>query len=433
MFGSSKAAVSSASSTPQVSTFPLQQKSSTPPSRDSHQTATHTLQKKTSSFFRRRKHSITDSEPPPVPVLPAVKLPLDRVEALSGKVEPSPITSLRRAMDPFLQGSPSSSAAQTPADIPLPSVEGPHDARDEPARGATDEDNGRAPRGFSPDYEPSPKAVIRKVEPEQRPAATPSRQPTELPVGSPPRSFLRDNSDSEDSPVRQRKTPRSEPREKQLRPVPPPNERTRSPSPVVSKSKSVPNLNREARLSARLDSRRSPSARNDHRDSNTLGLPNETGGETMYKHSVPSLRIDSAEPSPKGMDTGESVNHSAKSIDEPEIVVGDPTEDDRQKAQKIFEGNEDFIQKDRAAAWMGEEGIVRQRTLRAYMELYDFENQSIVASLRQVCQRLLLRAETQQVDRILVAFSKRWCDCNPSHGFKSTGECLDLSKLTNAN
>jgi Sec7-like guanine-nucleotide exchange factor len=142
----------------------------------------------------------------------------------------------------------------------------------------------------------------------------------------------------------------------------------------------------------------------------------------MYKHSVPSLRIDSAEPSPQGMGTGESIGQSAKSIDEPDVVVGDPTEDDRQKAQKIYEGSEDFIQKDRAAAWMGEEGIVRQRTLRAYMELYDFESQSVVASLRQVCHRLLLRAETQQVDRILVAFSKRWCECNPSHGFKSAGK-----------
>ncbi|KAK4124115.1 hypothetical protein N657DRAFT_571067 [Parathielavia appendiculata] len=423
MFGSSKTAVPSSSSTPQVSTLPLQQKSSTPPSRDSHQSATHTLQKKTSSFFRRRKHSITESEPPPVPVLPTVKLPLERVEALSGKANPSPITSLRRAMDPFLQGSPSSSAAQPPAaDIPLPSVESPHDARNEPTRATAEEDDGRAPRGFSPDYEPSPKAVIRKVESEHGALATPSRQPTDFPVGSPPKSFLRDNSDSEDSPVRHRKTPRSEPRDKKLQPGPLPDERRRSASPVVSKSKSVPNLNREARLSARLDARPPPPIRghSDRRDSDTLGLPNESASETMYKHSVPSLRIDSAEPSPRGMDTGESVNQSAKSIDEPEVVVGDPTEDDRQKAQKIFEGNEDFIQKDRAAAWMGEEGIVRQRTLRAYMELYDFENQSIVASLRQVCQRLLLRAETQQVDRILVAFSKRWCDCNPSHGFKST-------------
>ncbi|KAK4240721.1 hypothetical protein C8A03DRAFT_41738 [Achaetomium macrosporum] len=432
MFGSSKSGAASSSSSPQVSSFSLQQKSSTPPSRESHHSTTHTLQKKTSSFFRRRKYSITESEPPPVPsvpVVPALKVPLDRVEALSGKPEPSPITSLRRAMDPFLQGSPTSSVAQTPADTPLPSVEAPYDAHQDKAtrRDAAEDDEGRAPRGFSPDYEPSPNAVIRKVDPENtasgpRPAATPSRQTKEFSAGSPLESFLRDNSDSEDSPVRKRKTPRSEPREKNLRPGPHPDGPKRSPSPVVSKSKSVPNLNRaslEARLSARPEAKRSTSDRDDRRDSNTLGLPAESGNQVMHKHSVPSLRIDSAEPSPQGMGTNESINRSAKSIDEPEIVVGDPTEDDRQKAQKIFDGNEDFIQKDRAAAWMGEEGIVRQRTLRAYMELYDFENQSIVASLRQVCQRLLLRAETQQVDRILVAFSKRWCDCNPNHGFKS--------------
>lgn len=52
------------------------------------------------------------------------------------------------------------------------------------------------------------------------------------------------------------------------------------------------------------------------------------------------------------------------------------------------------------------------------MDLYDFKDKSIVASLRLVCNRLVLRAETQQVDRILVAFAKRWCDCNPNHGFK---------------
>jgi hypothetical protein len=328
-------------------------------------------------------------------------------------------------MDPFLQGSPVSSVALNP-DTPLPSVEGPPDSHQEKPTRPPEEGEGRVPRGFSPDYDPSPKAVIRKVDAdnigsELHPVATPNRLPAG-PEESPPKSFLRDNSDSEDSPVRQRKAPRSEPREKNLRPVVQSDPRTRSPSPVVSKAKSVPNLNREARLSAQ--SKRTPSTRNDRRESGALGLTLETGGGNMYKHNVPSLRIESAEPSPKGMGTGSSINLSAKSIDEPEIVVGDPTEDDRQKAQKIFEGNEDFIQKDRAAAWMGEEGIVRQRTLRAYMELYDFEGHNIVTTLRQVCQRLLLRAETQQVDRILVAFSKRWCDCNANHGFKSIGKSL---------
>lgn len=445
MFGSSKAALSSSSSSPQVSSsvdspfsrspFASQPKSSTPPSRESHHSATHTLQKKTSSFFRRRKHSVTDSEPPPlpnIPVAPALKIPLDRIEARSGKPEPSPITSLRRAMDPLLQGSPTSAVAQTPIDTVMPSVEAPDGPphEDKAVQPEDEEEQRRTRRGFSPDYDPSPKAVIRRVDPEAagdteaRPIATPSRPPPELLVESPPKSFLRDNSDSEDSPVRQRKAPRSESTEKNLRPTMETNRGARSPSPVVSKSKSVPNLNK----AARQDSKRSASGRNDRRDSGTLGLEAVPAAETMYKPSLPSLRIDSAEPSPKGMGTGESVTQSAKSIDEPEVVVGDPTEDDRQKAQKIFDGNEDFISKDRAAAWMGEEGIVRQRTLRAYMDLYDFEHQSIVASLRQVCQRLLLRAETQQVDRILVAFSKRWCECNPNHGFKTSGKSMDYSQ-----
>ncbi|KAK4146658.1 uncharacterized protein C8A04DRAFT_25579 [Dichotomopilus funicola] len=482
MFGSSKSAVSSPVTTPQIASFPPHKLSATPPptsSRDgpmAQQATTHTLQKKTSSFFRRRKPSMTDSEPPPIPMAPSVRIPaMDRVEALSMSMqpEPSPITSLRRAMDPFLQGSPIQGPDTGALDSVLPSIE-PHDVHDDEMddhnnspknnnnnynnssgkTAAAAQDEGRTPRGFSPDYEPSPKAVIRKVDPEDHhlPAvATPSRAPVESsPMESPPKSFLRDNSDSEDgqSPMPKRKTksnkttPRpAEPRENSNKTLKPgigngnanarADGRTRSLSPAVSKSKSVPNLNKAARLSVRTSETRQQQQdqlpppplllQTPRRDSNTLGVTPEV---TTVVHSVPSLRVDSAEGSPKG--SGKSTNadkpatQPSKSIDEPEIVIGEPTEDERQKAQQIYDGNEDFIQKDRAAAWMGEEGIVRQRTLRAYMELYDLEGQSVVASLRMVCQRLLLRAETQQVDRILIAFSKRWCACNVRHGFKSS-------------
>ncbi|KAK4187851.1 hypothetical protein QBC35DRAFT_474140 [Podospora australis] len=396
MFSSSKAALAPSAPTPQMtvpSPFGLQPKSSAPPSRESHHSTTHTLQKKTSSFFRRRKPSITDSEPPPVPnmpVAPIVRLPIDRLDALTNKAEPSPITSLRRAMDPFLTGSPTSTV-QTPVDIPIPSVETPESPVQ--TNSPTTEDPDRTVRSFSPDYDPGPSAVIRKVSPDPSAASATTRsRPPATPLASPPKSFLREDSDDEDSPVRQRKGAVSETRI--LKPQAE-DKRNASPSPAVSKSKSVPNLNRashDLRLNIKQDSK--------------LGVPVE-------KPSVPSLRLENAEISPKG-----SVHLSIKSIDEPDFVVGDPTEDDRQKAQKIYDGNEDYIQKDRAAAWMGEEGIVRQRVLRAYMDHYDFKDLSIVSGLRLVCNRLLLRAETQQVDRILVAFTKRWCDCNPKHGFK---------------
>ncbi|KAK3385198.1 hypothetical protein B0H63DRAFT_180202 [Podospora didyma] len=410
---------------------------SAPPSRDSHYSATHTppihtLQKKASSFFRRRKPSITEPDPPPLPSLPALppgKLPIERVAALAAKPEPSPITSLRRAMDPFL-ASPGGAEASTPTtddpmpsieDFPLPSPPGPTTDKSNrsqlPDPEATDDDRPRNMRGFSPGYEPSPRAVIRSVEIDPAEINMP-RLDASPPVNqSPPKSFLQDNSDSEDSPQRVRKQQQAiEAKDRGLMPGLD-QKRTRSPSPTVFKAKSVPNFGRGIKHA-------------DHRNSNNLGLPIEGiltdenhGGSTetiRYAPSLPSLRIDSAEPSPSGMGTTESANQSSKSIDEPDFVVGDPTEDDRQKAQKMFDGNEDFIGKEKAAAWMGEEGIVRQRTLRAFLDLFDFEDTSIVASLRQVCQRLLLRAETQQVDRILVAFTRRWCDCNPNHGFKAS-------------
>ncbi|KAK3376051.1 hypothetical protein B0T24DRAFT_526830 [Lasiosphaeria ovina] len=463
MFGSSKTNQSSVSSSAQASSssvdmsgprshqFASQAKSSAPPSRESHTSATHTLQKKTSSFFRRRKVSITDSEQPPIPAVPALptaKLPLDRVAALSAKSEPSPITSLRRAMDPFLQEGSATADALTPTDGPLPSLEAFPSAGSPEATRSLEDDSAeverrRNVRGFSPDYEPSPRAVIRSVDtnwvddpdatgpPQIR---TPTGHSPGHPANSPPKSFLQDNSDSEDSPPRPQKPAPLARNDRSLKPGADLDKRTRSPSPTVFKAKSVPNLGRsreEQRLPLRADPKSYPAPHHaSNRNANNLGLPIEgimsdgshaDSTETMFKHapSLPSLRIDSAEPSPSGFGTNESINQSSKSFDEPDFVVGDPTEDDRQKAQKMFEGSEEFIQKEKAAAWMGEEGIVRQRTLRAYMNLFDFEGQSIVASLRQVCHRLLLRAETQQVDRILVAFTRRWCECNPNHGFRA--------------
>lgn len=130
--------------------------------------------------------------------------------------------------------------------------------------------------------------------------------------------------------------------------------------------------------------------------------------------------------SPKGLGTLDLLKN--RDLDEPEFVIGEPTEDDHQKAQQIYDGVEDFIPKEKAASWMGEEGPIRQRTLKAYIDLYDFTDLSILSALRKVCGRLILRGETQQVDRILVAFSKRWCDCNPNHGFKATGKFLSNSQ-----
>ncbi|EER42804.1 Sec7 domain-containing protein [Histoplasma capsulatum H143] len=100
-------------------------------------------------------------------------------------------------------------------------------------------------------------------------------------------------------------------------------------------------------------------------------------------------------------------------------VNEEPTAEDRQHAQKIFDEFEDETEgKESRAAWLGSPD--RSAVRKAYMELFDWSNMNILAALRGLCGRLALKGETQQVDRILDAFSSRWCECNLEHGFKAT-------------
>lgn len=367
-----------------------------------------TLQKKSSSFFRRRKRSATNDAPPvpsqeDVPPVPPLDLSEEKNRGIS-KAEPSPVSSLRQVMNPYLRNA---AAGASHADNvarsnnALADITNVVDGRDD--QGGRREEYKRE---FSPDYEPSPNARIRKVQSnleqddDDELLATPSKSPPNK--GGKGSSFLdldggSDNEDEQSPIIREPANPISQKTESAITPLPKKKSSFIKPSPGEG----------------------SPHPSN-------LALPTESAqgsraGSPRPPSRTPELRVQtSIEPSPKVV---AQVNVTeVRGLDEPDFVVGDPTEDDRCKAQKIYDGNEDFIQKEKAAAWMGEAGPVRQRTLRAYMELYDFANQSVIYSLRQVCNRLVLRAETQQVDRILDNFSKRWCECNPNHGFKATGK-----------
>jgi hypothetical protein len=366
-----------------------------------------TLQKKSSSFFRRRKRSATNDAPhapsqEDVPPVPALDLSEEKNRGIA-KAEASPVSSLRQVMNPYLRHS---AAVASHADNVVRSNNALADITN--VVGGRD-DQGRQreeyQREFSPDYEPSPNARIRKVHSNLEQdhddlVSTPSKSP---PVkGAKGSSFLdldggSDNDDDHSLVIRDVAKVTSEETESVTTPLP------------KKKSSLI-------KLSSNEDSA--------HPSNLTLPLASAQGsraGSPRPPSRTPELRVQtSVETTPKRNAQAETTG--AKGLDEPDFVVGDPTEDDKFKAQKIYDGNEDFIQKEKAAAWMGEAGPVRQRTLRAYMELYDFANQSVIYSLRQVCNRLVLRGETQQVDRILDSFSKRWCECNPNHGFKATGK-----------
>lgn len=427
---------------------------SAPPSRDTNQP--NVLQKKPSSFFRRRKKSAVDHDAPPVPSqrdappVPSLNPESSKDSPAVAAAQPSPVSSLRKVMNPYLKGNLAAGVNQPPGQSPL------GDTSTMP-----DEADGYK-RDFSPDYEPSPKAIIRKVndstsslpKTDRAGPETPTRNHTGVSESSEPRnnSFLdldppSDPEHIEPTPSKETKlTPSS--RRPGLTPTADKGagDTTKTTSRDLGDQPAADSDNADSRAASREDRelrddtyrpiRRHIRAALDVTDSEedghspTLALPLEGTGSTSpasgpgRESKEGEARSAEAKVSTATMPqiTKTTEHMDTSPIDEPNFVVGDPTEDDRQKAQKIFDGNEDFIQKDKAAGWMGSEGLVRQRTLRAYMELYDFSNLSILDSLREVCARLVLRGETQQVDRILAAFSKRWTDCNPNHGFKSTGE-----------
>lgn len=137
-----------------------------------------------------------------------------------------------------------------------------------------------------------------------------------------------------------------------------------------------------------------------------------------YHSAASTLHIPELNDSKNGLERPPDIVTNEPS---PDSDLAVPTAEDRIQAKKIYDGDESFLLQVKAAAWLGEADAERTRVRRAYMELFDWQNLNILAALRDFCSRLLLKGETQQVDRILDAFSSRWCACNPNHGFKATG------------
>lgn len=55
-----------------------------------------------------------------------------------------------------------------------------------------------------------------------------------------------------------------------------------------------------------------------------------------------------------------------------------------------------------------------------YLKFFDFTNNSLDVALRKFLNQFCLIGETQERERVLVHFSKRYLDCNPN-SFKSQG------------
>lgn len=89
------------------------------------------------------------------------------------------------------------------------------------------------------------------------------------------------------------------------------------------------------------------------------------------------------------------------------------------QAQLLFDCAPNTLPLSQHAEYLGGTGDVRAAVRYHYFEHFNFSNKSLDRALRSLCSKLYLRAETQQLDRVLYGFAQRYFDCNPRTVFKS--------------
>ena len=429
-----------------------------------------TVAKKPSSFFRRRKKSISELESAPEP------LELPPHIAANNATQQSP--SLRQVMDPFLH-SPSNTKTERSrirnvgpqfADISKPS----YPSQRPPLRHMSSsqrslQDNQRT--SVVPDSHASSTSRL----PENL-KSSPNVKSDDGQLHPPTDSFLHDNSSTEDrnadvesgrastlnepmtpnrtasrSPVDASYSQKYDPRLRGHRNVPTDRTETASGRSTPSAQRNVdssvatskvnpnyPGSHEWLTTASAAPSERRPSATGSSKGSDRVWLEPDKSEENLDRSgNVPLECTDAAAPAEQQLHgsvaPSHKVEHDAgrdecasaaaeerkdRQSESPEDGI-EPTSDDFELASRVYHGDESLVDKAKAAAWLGDEGPERARVREAFMNKFEWQNMNILAALRDFCARILLKGETQQVDRLLDAFAYRWCICNANHGFKA--------------
>ncbi|KAF2851150.1 hypothetical protein T440DRAFT_69853 [Plenodomus tracheiphilus IPT5] len=442
--------------------------------RDTTQAPPPSLAKKPSSFFRRRKKSMSENVPPPVMALDFSPPPRPILPS-----QPSPgVSSLRQVMDPYLsreKREQQSAEESTGGERSRGFSPGYKPHKDATVR--TVQPNSRGKDETPPSSRGEPGKTAQPAAGGSPKMKLKPKHGTSAHGGQQEDTFLADSSGNEErsgrqTPVGERSgvgevrkpspgpTPKQsgsegrsdrnthgEQRSELLSPHDPVKSRSGSMSQSASEVEDdegwvltaqkhkTPPTPRESHASAGakrvwLDTTL-PEAKSSVGDtSNDLKLPLEGARSSQQSLDKPS-------PSPEG-DSPTSPNdvfHSATSLPivqvesresdtmpsivEDHSVHTEPTDSDRERALQIYSGTDSAVLKAEAAAMLGDVTISSTRIRKAFMDLFDWTGFTILAAMRDLCGKIVLKAETQQVDRILMSLSERWCECNSSHGFKA--------------
>lgn len=175
-------------------------------------------------------------------------------------------------------------------------------------------------------------------------------------------------------------------------------------------------------------------ARDDQNDNNSKDEPTETPKQEQQpeqqpeqQQSLSTPQVSSTESQPS-LSPKTSLSTRPSSLDDRENGTTNNNNnsdayDPSAIASKAYHGQLDELvdDPDNLASWLGANSPDRAKVRLAYMALFEWTDMSILAALRSLGDKVYLKAESQQLDKLMDAFSDRWCECNPDHGFKSSG------------
>lgn len=123
-----------------------------------------------------------------------------------------------------------------------------------------------------------------------------------------------------------------------------------------------------------------------------------------------------------GPDTVEQAKSDCNSSDVASAGAGAGTDlagRAKETASQCWNEDESFKKREKIAEWLGGVGTLNHLARQYYFQNFDFSGLRLDTAFRRLCDKLFLRAETQQVDRILSTFSARYFECNPTSLFGS--------------
>lgn len=153
-------------------------------------------------------------------------------------------------------------------------------------------------------------------------------------------------------------------------------------------------------------------------DELTLGA---TPSLNTRRMSTPVLQIPEDLPCTASPPAEVTVKFTALVLDPPTPTSPkDTTEDLAYKTSKrCFNEDESFLKREEISCYLGAAKPFNRRVVTHYMNHFDFSGKRLDGAFRQLCQKLMLKGETQEVDRVLEAFAQRYIDCNHQSIFGS--------------